>query len=81
MCWSYFNKTNTPSSIEEESIGSIQFTGEIINVIVPTTFVYILTPWLSCLGSEFKNYSTDCEFAYKSLFKHSSYNCKSLPVS
>ena len=50
MCWSYFNKTNTPSSIEEESIGSIQFTGEIINVIVPTTFVYILTPWLSCLG-------------------------------
>ena len=32
----YFNKTNTFSSFEEESIGYMQFNGEIINIMLPT---------------------------------------------
>ena len=40
----YFNETNTFSSSEEESIGSFQFNGKIINMILPTKFVWILAP-------------------------------------
>ena len=32
----YFNKINTFSPFEEEGIGSIQFNGEIINMMLPT---------------------------------------------
>ena len=35
-------------------------------MLLPTTFVYILTTRLFCLGSEFQHYSIDCEFAYQS---------------
>ena len=40
----YTNKTNTFSPFKEESIGSIQFNGE-ISMMLPTKFVWILTPW------------------------------------
>ena len=40
----YFNKTNTFLSFEKEITSSIQFNGEIINMMFSTKFVYILTP-------------------------------------
>ena len=36
---SYFNKASTFSYFEEESIGSIQFNEEVINMVLPTKFV------------------------------------------
>ena len=35
----YFNKTNSFSSFEDEGIDSIQYNGEIINIMLPIKFV------------------------------------------
>ena len=40
----YFKKTNLFSSSEEEGIGSVHFDIKILNMMLPTKFVRILTP-------------------------------------
>ena len=47
----YINMNNTFSPFKEESIGSIQFNGDIISMMLPTKFVWILTPWYLTIDS------------------------------